>query len=358
LQLLYSFCSLQNCFDGSSTNAGLVEGANGSFFGTTPQGGAYYDGTVFEISPSGKFSLLYTFCSRKNCTDGANPIAGLIQGADGNLYGTTSHGGLYGSGTVFEITAAGKLTTLYSFCADDQSRCLDGAIPYGALVQDANGNLFGTTVSGGYGGARNGAGTIFEITSSGKLATLHRFCSRKNCLDGANPWAGLTLATDGNFYGTTAAGGLKDVGTIFEITPSGKLTTLYSFCRQSGCTDGEYPNAGLLQATNGTFYGTASSGGSSNCYDGCGTIFSLDVGLRPFVAFVVSNGKFGDSAQILGQNLTGTTSVTFGGIPASFIVASDTHLTAVVPRGATTGPVVVTTPTGVMTSNQSFRVLP
>ena len=358
LQPLYSFCFLQNCIDGSLTNAGLVEGSNGGFFGTAPWGGAYYNGTVFEISPSGKFSLLYTFCSRENCVDGANPVAGLIQGADGNFYGTTSRGGFYGSGTVFEITPAGKLTTLYSFCADDQSQCLDGAIPYGMLVQDANGNLFGTTSNGGHGGARNGAGTIFEITSAGKFATLHRFCSRNNCLDGATPWAGLTLATDGNFYGTTAAGGLKEEGTIFEITPSGRLTTLHSFCHQSGCTDGEYPNAGLLQATNGTFYGTTSSGGSSDCSGGCGTVFSLDVGLGPFVAFVIPGGKFGDTAQILGQNLTGTTNVTFSGIPASFRLVSDTHLTAVVPSGATTGPVVVTTPTGVMTSKQNFRIVP
>lgn len=167
--------------------------------------------------------------------------------------------------------------------------------------------------------------------------------------DGAAPNPGLAQATDGNLYGTTNLGGSSGYGTLFQISTSGAYKLLYSFNNLIG----RYPLAGLMQHTNGKLYGTTSNGGSR------GTVYSLDMGLGPFVTFVRANGKVGQTAQILGQGLTGTTNVTFNGLPAtSFLVGSDTYIRAVIPSGATTGPVVVTTPQGILTSNKNFLVIP
>jgi uncharacterized repeat protein (TIGR03803 family) len=179
-----------------------------------------------------------------------------------------------------------------------------------------------------------------------------------------DPTAGLIQATDGNFYGTTANGGadladcksdfgIDGCGTIFELTPGGTLTTLHSF----SSTDGGIPYGGLLQATNGTFYGTTNQGGDIIEGYTCGTLFSLDMGLGPFVSFVRNPAKVGQKFGILGQGLTGTTNVTLNGIPASFTVKSETLIEATVPPGATTGYVTVTTPSGTLTSNVPFHVI-
>jgi uncharacterized repeat protein (TIGR03803 family) len=157
---------------------------------------------------------------------------------------------------------------------------MDGAYPTGALTQATNGDFYGTTLGGG----DNGFGTVFKITPSGALTTLHRFCSLGYpCVDGSGPFAGLIQATDGDFYGTTVGGGGPNLGgTVFRIAPNGTLTTLYSFCSQSGCPDGESPDARLIQATNGDFYGTTDYGGANDnaaCLGfgttGCGTIFEI-----------------------------------------------------------------------------------
>src|SRR5271170_4526449 len=191
------------------------------------------------------FKTLFSF----DVTDGSNPYAGLVQGTNGNLYGTTYFFGVNGNGTAFEITPSGTLTTLYNFCS--QSGCTDGADPYAGLVLATNGNFYGTTYVGG----SAGDGTVFELTPKGTLTTLYSFCSLSGCTDGANPSAGLVLATNGNFYGTTVRGGANGYGTVFEITTSGNRTTLYSFCSLSGCTDGSGVTSALIQATNGNFYG-------------------------------------------------------------------------------------------------------
>src|SRR5271169_1914955 len=239
LTALYTFCSQVNCTDGAEPFSGLVV-AGGNFYGTTYYGGLNGQGTIFEVTPAGQLTTLHNFAGGP--TDGAYPIAGLVQ-VGGNFYGTTQGGGANGAGTVFEITPAGQLTILYSFCT--QTGCTDGDGPYGGLVQATNGNLYGTTPSGG----ANGAGTVFEITPAGQLTTLYSFCSQTNCTDGIQPYAGLVQATNGNFYGTTRGGGATGVaGTVFEITPAGQLTTLYSFCSQPGCSDGLHPFAGLVQA--------------------------------------------------------------------------------------------------------------
>jgi uncharacterized repeat protein (TIGR03803 family) len=325
---------------------GLVQASNGNLYGTTSGGFDGGDGTVYKMTPSGALTTLHSF----NGTDGDIPLAVLTQHTNGNLYGTTEAGGTNGEGTVFKMTPSGKLTTLYSYCS--QSNCTDGALPYAGLVQGANGNLYGTT----YGGGTSGNGTVFEITPSGTLTTLYSFCSQTNCADGSGPEAALVRATDGNFYGTTPLGGSNCVnmgcGTVFRITPSGKLTTLYSFCSQSNCTDGAHPYAGLVQDTNGNLYGTTQAGGAS----GEGTVFSLSVGLGPFVETQTTSGKVGAAVKILGTNLTGATSVTFSGTAAIFKVVSGSLITTTVPVGATTGEVKVKTPRGSLKSNVVFRV--
>jgi uncharacterized repeat protein (TIGR03803 family) len=200
-------------------------------------------------------------------------------------------------------------------------------------------------------------GTIASSTQT--FTTLVSF----NKTNGANP-GGLVQASDGNFYGTTPEGGTNTTscygngcGTVFKITPGGTLTTLYSFCSKSGCTDGANPG-GLIQATNGNFYGTTADGGTSSACSspGCGTVFVLSVGLGPFVETRPTSGKVGAAVIILGNNLTGATSVTFNGRAAAFRVVSNTEITTMVPRGATTGPVKVKTPSGTLTSNVNFRV--
>ena len=347
LTTLYSFCSQLSCRDGSNPYAGLVQATNGDFYGTTYGDDYSTNGTVFKITPSGTLTTLYNFCY-PGCGEGINPVAGLVQATNGDFYGAASQGGAFGNGTIFKITPSGTLTTLYSFCS--QSGCTDGAGPYTGLIQASNGNFYGTTTQGG----AYGYGTVFKITPSATLSTLYSFCSQSGCPDGEFPTTGLIQASDGNFYGTTGSGFSTNPGTVFKITPSGMLTTLYSFCSQSGCPDGEQPSAGLVQHTNGNFYGTTGLGGAG----GYGTVFSLSVGLGPFVETLPTSGKVGTAVKILGTNLTGATSVTFNGVAATFTVKSSSEITTTVPSGATTGKVKVTTPHGTLASNVNFRVLP
>jgi uncharacterized repeat protein (TIGR03803 family) len=298
LTTLHDFCAQAGCQDGESPWAGLVQATNRDLYGTTGGGGASGPGTVFKIVPGGTLMTLHSFDSE----DGASPLAALVQAPNGDLYGTTYLGGAHGGGTVFEITPSGALSTLYNFCA--QTGCTDGKYPSAGLVQAASGDFYGTTQEGG----ANGAGTVFKITPSGTLMTLHSFCALGlPCTDGQTPSAGLIQATNGDFYGTTFGGGTNgSYGTIFKITPRGALTTLYSFCSQSRCADGANPQMGLVQATDGDFYGTTFAGGA-----GSGTVFSLSVGLSPFVKTLPTSGEVGAAVRILGSDLTGATSVSF-----------------------------------------------
>ncbi len=329
-----------------------MQGSDGNFYGTTSFGGTSGGfGTVFKLTPAGKLTTLHNFCPSgdgNNCPDGRNPSGGLIQASNGNLYGTTYEGGANGAlgGTIFEITPAGTLTTLYSFCS--RTNCADGDGPYG-LIQASNGNFYGQTFAGGAVGCNsNGCGTIYKMTPTGTLTTLHSFCVQSGCPVGPGP---LVQGTDGDFYGTSG-GGTQDDGTAFQLTPAGSFATLYNFCSLASCLDGQEPVTGMLQATNGTFYGTTITGGSSFG----GTVFSISTGLGPFVKTVPTAGKIGANVIILGNNLTGSTGVSFNGTAAVFTVVSDTEITATVPTGATTGKVVVTTSGGNLKSNVVFRV--
>lgn len=276
LTTLYSFCSLGSpCADGAAPFAGVIQASDGNFYGTTNAGGAYGYGTVFKLTPTGTLTTLYSFCSTQSsqCPDGASPTyAALVEGSDGNLYGTTTLGGVNGYGTVFKITPTGTLTTLYPFCS--QTGCIDGATPYAGLVQGGDGNFYGTTQQGGTNGGGLNFGTVFKIPPTGGTPTiLYNFCAQPNCADGSSPQAALVQASDGNFYGTTASGGANGQGgTIFKITPTGTFTTVYNFCNQVGCTDGADPEfVALIQANDGNFYGTTINGGT----DGSGTIFGV-----------------------------------------------------------------------------------
>jgi uncharacterized repeat protein (TIGR03803 family) len=322
--------------NGANPNGGLVQGYNGSFYGTTSAGGGPEgdgSGTVFEITSGGTLTTLQSF----DFTDGAIPDATLIQAADGNLYGTTSSGGTNNYGTVFEITPTGTPTTLYNFSGPD------GITPSrGALVQATDGNFYGTTEGGG----ANGYGTVYKITSGGTLTTLYSFL---NSTDGASPVGGVIQATDGNLYGTTSSGGFGGCGTIFEMTlRDPQLSTLYSF----NGSDGLNPYASLTQATDGNLYGT-----TSGSLLGYGTVFRFDVGLGPFVEGLPAYGKAGATVKILGTNLIGATAVSLNGTAATFTVVSTSEILIKVPVGATSGKIQVVTPSGTLSSNVSFRVI-
>ncbi len=263
--VLYSFCSEPDCDDGYRPRAGLVLDAKGNLYGTTFDGGAHDGGVVFEVSPSGTETLLYSFCTQPGCRDGYYPHADLVMDKNGNLYGTTQYRGAHGGGVVFEVSASGVESVLYSFCA--QSGCTDGYHPRAGLALDANGNLYGTTYQGG----ANGKGVVFEVTPSGAETVLYSFCAQPGCADGSFPRASVALDTKGNVYGTTYDGGANGKGTVFEVSPSGIETVLHSFCAQPACADGSRPEAGLVLDTKGNLYGTTYAGGAKRR----GTVFEI-----------------------------------------------------------------------------------
>jgi uncharacterized repeat protein (TIGR03803 family) len=276
--VLYSFCARYPCLDGANPVGGLVSDQKGNLYGTTNAGGAeeFAAGVIFQLTPLGKYTILHTFCSQNNCADGAIPNGGLVFDQNGNLYGTTTYGGIYngGNGVVFKLsTTTGRYSVLYSFCA--RINCADGALPNARLVFDQNGNLYGTTVGGGvrYGGFP-GNGVVFKLTPNGRETVLYNFCTQNHCPDGSFPAAGLVFDQKGNLYGTTANGGDDyNEGTAFKLTPKGLETVLHTFCVSYNCPDGAQPDAGLVFDQNGNLYGTTNDGGA-NGFDG-GVIFQL-----------------------------------------------------------------------------------
>jgi uncharacterized repeat protein (TIGR03803 family) len=288
LTTLYSFCTSSKCTDGAYPLS-LVEGSDGNIYGTT-LGGIKTGvetceeetegcGTIFKITMSGTFTSLYEFCTEKGtCPNGALPMGSLVQGTDGNFYGTTTLGGdTYG--VVYKITTAGAFSLIYTFCAG-AGTCVDGAEPYAGVIEGSDGNFYGTTATGGNSYA---GGTAFKVTPTGTLTTLHTFCTTSKCPDGENPYGALVEGSDGNYYGTTYSGGLAAKaddygGTAFQITSTGALTQLYTFCESTetygstkNCLDGQYPETPLLQGSNGVLYGTTNVGGTGYW----GTIYTL-----------------------------------------------------------------------------------
>jgi uncharacterized repeat protein (TIGR03803 family) len=322
--------------DGNRPSAPPIEGADGSFYGTTSGSITSVGSTVYKYDKvQATFSTIYQF----DQVHGAYLTAPLVLGPDGNLYGVAEFGGANNCGTLYKMTTAGSILWYYSFpCGKG------GANPIGPLIQASDGNFYGTTSAGGSG--PSSSGTVFRLDAKGTVTILYSFLGDP---DGNRPTAGLVEGTDGNLYGATERGGTNDEGALYQVTKAGAYTLLKSMNEIVG----SLPDGSLVQHTNGLFYGTA----SYRSKGGFGAVYSLDMGLGPFVTFVRPTGKVAQTAQILGTGLTGTTSVTFNGVKAtSFSVVSDTYMTAVVPAGATTGPVTVTTPTQTLTSNVSFRI--
>jgi uncharacterized repeat protein (TIGR03803 family) len=308
--ILYSFAGVP---DGYNPTGALIEDGEGNLYGTTLDGGAYYGGTVFKFAKTGEETLLHSFSGSTG--DGIAPYAGLIRDGSGDLFGTTTYGGTGscsgGCGTVFEISKAGVETVLYSFPSTAV-----GSYPASALVRDSEGNLYGTTY---YGGLSCNCGTVFKLHRSGSIweeTVLHEFSGGLE--DGSGPEGSLVLDPAGNIYGTTYVGGAHSVGTIYKMTPQGKVTLLHSF----NYSDGAYPASGLVQDAQGNFYGTTLGGRSHTaCGVGCGTIFKLTgAGVETVLFAYPNNGNDGEAPNgvILDSedNLYGTSA--YNGINGGF----------------------------------------
>jgi uncharacterized repeat protein (TIGR03803 family) len=267
-------------WDGAYPDAQLTAGQDGNFYGVASGGGTNKLGTIFEVTTNGTFTLLYSFGMMTNALgyalDGSSPYGGMVQGRDGNFYGTTYSGGITNAGTVFQFATNGTLTTLHSFIGNGTND--EGANPYTApLVEGADGIFYGTTSTGG----TNNDGTIFQITAAGALTTLFEF----NKTNGLNPYAGLSYSADGKLYGTTVYGGTNNEGTAFQITTNGVLTTLFQF----GGTNGSYPEGGVVPGLKNVLYGTAYSGGVK----GYGTVFQLTTNGQLTTLYAFTNGSDG-----------------------------------------------------------------
>jgi len=368
--------------DGETPQSGLSLGFDGNFYGTTEMGGPLRFGTVFKVTPGGGMTVLYEF---QNGADGGYPWTPPIQapdgniygatnagnspgmaykitpsgmfsviatlpsktqapfilGADGNLYGTTPYGGTGNFGTVFQLTTKGKLKILHSFSSTE------GQHPSGPVLQAADGKLYGTTPWGG----TNGLGTVYVMATSGAgFKMLHQFAT----LDGVNPSSGMVQGSDKFLYSVSNYGGTNGQGTLFKINTTGKtFSVLYNF----DTPDGAQPLSTPMLHTSGTIYGTTSTGGSPN--SGYGALYSFQNGLKPFCSLVVIwSGKLGQQVGILGQGFASATGVQFGSGPGTFTVLSDTYMIASPSTNATTGPVTVLEPGGNLVSTQTFSVLP
>jgi uncharacterized repeat protein (TIGR03803 family) len=288
--VLYDFCSLTNCSDGSGPSSGLIFDQAGNLYGATQGGGgASGGGTVFKLTPNGdgswSESVLYNFCSLTSCTDGARPYASLIFDQAGNLYGTTLTGGNlspcggYGCGVVFKLAPNSDGTwtesVLHTFCS--LGGCRDGEKPTAGVIFDGAGNLYGTTELGGNptqcGGT--GCGLVYQLTpgsgGSWTESVLHSFCSLSGC-GGINPLGGVILDQGGNLYGTAVLGGKGHEGVVFQLTPqSGGSWNEKVLHRFTGGIDGAAPYAGVIFDAAGNLYGTTLEGGRGDA----GVVFKL-----------------------------------------------------------------------------------
>jgi uncharacterized repeat protein (TIGR03803 family) len=374
LTLLYKFTNAKA--DGSGPVAGLTLGLDGNFYGATYQRSGSGEGEIFKITPDGVLTILYGF---QNGADGCCPVAPPVQHPDGNLYGVTGNipgtiyritpngsftaiatppssrpqaplivgtdGNLYGTsidggGYAFQVTTKGKVKVLHHFLGG-----ADGSSPYGALMQAADGKLYGITR---FASASGQGGVIYQVTTGGAFKTLYTLAE---ATDGSQSYAGLVQGSDGFLYGVTTSGGANNLGTFFKVSTSGAgFTVLHNFDKATGAT----PYATPMLHTNGIIYGETSAGGTDT-----GVLYSMDAGLKPFASlFVIWSGKVGTQVGILGQGFNGTTGVKFGSGTGTFQVVSDNYMVATVPAGATTNKVTVLEPGGNLSSPQTFKVIP
>ena len=302
--VLYSFTGYPN--DGQSSSAGLIRDSAGNLYGTTMAGGTNGAGVVFKFVPNGPETVLHSFAGYPN--DGASPAAGLVADKNGNLYGTTSSGGANNYGAVFELSPGGTVTLLHSFAKYPS----DGSNPVAGLIRDGKGNLYGTTQAGGSNCPNGGCGTIFKVGPAGQESLLYSFAGGS---DGAVPYAGLTEDRNHNFYGTTESGGGAGCGgagcgTIFELTSAGSEKILHAFAGPP--SDGATPRAGLVSDRAGNSYGTTQGGGTGSCTGGCGTVYKLAANGTETVLYSFaggSDGSYSDSALVIDRRgtLFGTT---------------------------------------------------
>jgi len=257
--------------DGAEPTSGLIRDAHGNLYGTTEIGGANNGGTLFRITKGGAYSILHSFDFPGMGTDGADPVGPMTQDLSGNLYGTTVAGGENDCGTIFKLDTHKKETVFFSFPCGPGG---DG--PYGQLLVDSAGNIYGTTKVGGNSGCFDGGGcgVVFKVDSSGTESVLYTFSGGS---DGGYPFAGLVKDAAGDLYGTTINGGDAGVGVVFELEASGNETVLHSF---TGGSDGSFPGDLFMNST-GNLYGLASGGGNAKCQDGCGTLFRIILGIKP-----------------------------------------------------------------------------
>jgi len=312
----------------------------GTFTGRQQGGGANALGTVYKLTPGGTLTTLYSFTGG---TDGSNPDAPLVQGTDGNLYGSTPFGGVSGGGAIYKISTGGKLKVLHTF-----TNTSDGGNPVAGLIQGTDGNFYGTNILGG----ANNNGVVFKITASGTFKVLHDF---QAATDGAWSFTALVQATDGNFYGTCTydggiPGGDYGQGSIYKLTRAGAFSTVYLF----DGTVGNNPIA-LVQNTDELLYGDTQLGPKGGFF---GLVYSLNIGAKPLAKLALTSGKIGQVIGIFGQGFLIATGVTFGGVSTKFSTAGGNYLTATVPAGARTGSVVVKIPSGNLTSSLVFKVTP
>ncbi len=329
--------------DGCNPVALPVQASDGNFYGTAQGCGADNGGMAYKISMAGAFTAIHAF--NGGATDAQNPQGTLIQGTDGNLWGTSYLGGQTGSGTVYKMTLSGTVTVLYQFAGC--STATNGCNPTAGLVQGPDGNYYGVATGGG----TSNQGVVFKITPAGVYTVLHNF--NRTVDNGASPQMPLALGTDGNFYGvgSDCAGGGCSQADLFEITSKGVFTDLYNFPILGG-NNNSVPLSPLLLSTNGTFYSTTEEGGP-----GIGTVYSRVDGQSAFVTLVLTSGKVGSPIGILGQGFTSSSVVKFNGVAATKVTLSGTtFLTATVPAGATDGFVTVTTGATTLTSRQKFTV--
>jgi uncharacterized repeat protein (TIGR03803 family) len=311
--------------DGEYAYKPLVLASDGNFYGTTESGGTQSDGAIIRMTPDGVVTVVHSFMDGTVANDGNQPCSGLIEGSDGNLYGTTYLGGSANEGVVYRMTLGGVVTTLHSF--QDGSVLNDGAYPDAELVQAVDGDYYGTTYEGG--SASEGA--VFRMTSSGSVTTLHSFGDGSVASDGAYPESGLLQASDGDFYGATTQGGSASDGAIFCMAPSGAAAIVHPFGSTTG--DGASPRDTLIEASDGNLYGTTAAGGTKNE----GTVFKVSgVAPAPSLYFLKLS-----AARVAGElSVTGTIILTAVAPADGYVVdlSSSNPSVAAVPSASITIP--------------------
>jgi uncharacterized repeat protein (TIGR03803 family) len=325
-----------------------IQASDGNFYGVTGNE-VQVCGNIYRLTPAGVYTNLHTFVFGNECHS-----SNLVQASDGNLYGTLADCPVVqGAGCVYKISTAGVFKEIHDFAFTT------GQVPCTGLIQGKDGKLYGATQQG----AANGSGNIYKVTTAGVATDVHDFTNATDasCVNNVGPPVNLLQVADGSFYGVNPAYGPNGNGSIYKLTSANVFT---AFLFPNPPVDGQLPSSTLIQHTNGLLYGTTpgGGGGGGGCPNTCqGTFFSVATGDAPFVSLepTQKTGNVGAKVGVFGQGFTSASVVKFGGVAAKSVTLSGTtYLTAVVPTGAHTGPVTVTTGTTTRTSPQTYKVKP